>query len=302
VSESGHVALVGATASGKSALAMAIARRAPGFEIVSVDSMQVYRGMDIGTDKPTERERAEVRHHLVDVAEPWQDYTVARYQRDCRAALADIEARGKRALLVGGTGLYLAAVIDDLDIPGRYPDARAALDVEPDTEALHARLQTVDPAAAARMEPTNRRRILRALEVTIGSGRPFSSYGPGLESYPESRVRLHGVALEPEVLAARIERRYRDQLARGFVDEVARLRAAPRGMSRTARQALGYKEVLAHLAGEMGLEEAVAVAVARTRRFARRQRAWFGRDPRIEWHRAGTEPNEVLDELLAAVT
>lgn len=278
-----HAALVGATATGKSALALSLARHDPSWEIVSVDSMQVYRGMDIGTAKPTAAERAEVPHHLLDLLDPWEDGTVAWFQRAARAAIADIEGRGRRALLVGGTGLYLHAVVDDLEIPGRHPDVRAALEADPDTPALYARLRQLDPLAASRMEPGNRRRIVRALEVTVGSGRPFSSYGPGLDARPPTPFRLVGLAVEPEVLAARIEARYAEQLAAGFVDEVRRLRDHPEGISRTAAQALGYKELLGHLAGERSLDEAIDLAVRRTRQFARRQRAWFRRDDRITW-------------------
>lgn len=292
------LALVGTTASGKSDLALALARRDPSIELVSVDSMQVYRGMDIGTAKPTPAEQAEVRHHLIDLADPWDDFSVTRFQQAFRAAVADIDARGRRPVLVGGTGLYLRAAIDDLTIPGRFPDVRDELEAEPDTEALHARLQGLDPAAAAKMEPTNRRRIVRALEVTLGSGAPFSSYGPGLDAYPPSRFRLVGVELPPEVVADRIADRYRAQLAAGFVDEVRRLAAEPRGLSRTARQALGYRELLAHVEEGVPLDEAVDLAVRRTRQFARRQRAWFRRDPRVEWLR-GSDPAVVVESLLA---
>src|SRR5690606_18424169 len=142
-------------------------RRDRTLEIVSVDSMQVYRGMDIGTAKPTPAERAEVPHHLIDLVDPWEDFTVARFTRAAREVLARIEARGHRALLVGGTGLYLRAVVDDLDVPGRFPVVRAELEAEPDTPALHRRLAELDPVAAGRMEPTNRRRVVRALEVTL---------------------------------------------------------------------------------------------------------------------------------------
>jgi tRNA dimethylallyltransferase len=239
--------------------------------------------MDIGTAKPTLRERAEVPHHLIDLLDPWEDGTVAWFQREARAVLRDVEARGRRALLVGGTALYVQAVVDGLEIPGRYPQARAEVESEPDTAALHRRLAALDPTAAARMDPANRRRVVRALEVTLGSGRPFSSYGPGLATYPETPFRLVGLARTPADLAARIARRYEEQLAAGLLDEVARLRAHPQGLSRTARQALGYKELLDHLGGDRPLDDAVALAVVRTRRFARRQRAWFRRDPRIAW-------------------
>ncbi len=288
-----HAALVGATASGKSALALALARARPEWELVSVDSMQVYRGMDIGTAKPTPAERAEVPHHLLDLLDPSEESTVAWYQRQAEGVLQEIEGRGHRALLVGGTALYLQAVVDRLDIPGRFPDARAEVEADPDTEALHRRLALLDPVAAGRMEPTNRRRVVRALEVTLGSGRPFSSYGPGLGAHVETPFVLVGLARTVEDLAARIEGRYRDQVAAGFLDEVRRLRDHPGGLSRTAAQALGYKELLAHLEGDLGLEEALDLAVRRTRRFARRQRAWFRRDPRLAWLSA--EPDEPGD-------
>jgi tRNA dimethylallyltransferase len=293
-----HVALVGTTAVGKSALALAVARRVPGIEIVSVDSMQVYRGMDVGTAKPTAAERAEVPHHLIDVADPWEDFTLARFARAAREAVAGIEARGHRALLVGGTGLYLRSVVDELDVPGRYPEARAALEGDPDTVALHRRLTELDPVAAGRMEPTNRRRVVRALEVTLGSGRPFSSFGPGLDVYPPSRFHLVGIGLPHEVVADRIGARYHRQMAEGFLDEVRRLLADERGLSRTARQALGYRELIAHLEGETTLDEALELAVRRTRRFARRQRSWFRRDPRLRWLEAEDDPGTLLPALL----
>jgi tRNA dimethylallyltransferase len=250
---------------------------------VSIDSMQVYRWMDIGTDKPSAAQRAEVPHHLIDIADPAEDFSVARFQAAFRVALDDIDGRGHRALLVGGTGLYLRAVIDDLTLPGQHPDVRAEIETEADTAALHRRLAELDPVAASRMEPSNRRRVVRALEVTVGSDRPFSSYGPGLEAYPATPFRLIGIARPVEAVAARIEARYHRQMEDGFLDEVGALRVRPEGLSRTARQALGYKELLDHLDGEVALEGAIDLAVRRTRRFARRQRAWFRRDPRICW-------------------
>ena len=293
-----HAALVGATASGKSAVALAVARADPSWELVTVDSMQVYRGMDIGTAKPTPAERAEVPHHLLDVADPWEDHDVARYQADARAVLADIEARGRRALLVGGTALYLRAVVDDLTLPGQYPEVRAELDADPDTPALHARLAELDPVAAGRMEPANRRRVVRALEVTIGSGRPFSSFGPGLEAHPPSRFRLAGVWLPRPVVAARIAARLAEMVDAGLVEEVRALLSLPHELSRTARQALGYREVLAHVEHGVPLDDALDEAVRRTRAFARRQRMWFRRDPRITWFGAADNPVGVLPALL----
>ncbi len=295
-----HAALVGTTASGKSALALALARRDPSIELVSADSMQVYRRMDIGTAKPTAAERVEVPHHLLDLAEPWEDFAVADFQAAFRTALAGIEARGHRALLVGGTGLYVRAAVDDLEIPGRYPRARADVEDEPDTVSLHGRLRELDPVAAGRMEPTNRRRVVRALEVTLGSGRPFSSYGPGLDAYPPVPFRLVGVGLEMDAVDARIEERYARQMHDGFLDEARALLADERGVSRTARQALGYAELFDHLAGRVTLEEALETAIRRTRRFARRQRSWFARDPRIIWLR-GAGPEELEVPLAVAL-
>ena len=286
--------LVGPTASGKSALALEVARRLGDVELVSADSMQVYRGMDVGTAKPTPAEQAEIPHHLLDLADPGEDFSVARFQAAAAEAIAGVEARGHRALVVGGTGLYVQAVVDGLALPGEWPELKAELEAQPAGE-LHARLVEVDPLAASRIEPGNMRRLVRALEVTLGSGRPFSSFGPGLGAYPPTGFRLAGVWLPRPVLAERIVARYREQVAAGFLDEVRRLRD---GMSKTARQALGYKELRDHLAGACTLDEAVERAVARTREFARRQRAWFRRDPRITWLGAVRNPVDLLPALL----
>ena len=298
----GHAVLVGATASGKSALALELARRDSSWELVTVDSMQVYRGMDIGTAKPTPAERAEVPHHLLDLLHPWEEGTVAWFQREAQAAVAAIEGRGHRALLVGGTALYVQAVVDDLDIPGRFAEVRATLEDDPDTGALHQRLAGVDSVAAARIEPGNRRRILRALEVTLGSGRPFSSFGPGLDRFPTTPFTMLGLSRGRDDLHARIAVRYEQQMADGFLEEVIRLRAEPRGFSRTAGQALGYKELGGHLDGSCSLDGALEVAVRRTRRFARRQWAWFRRDPRITWVEVPVgDDNLLVDTAAAAV-
>jgi tRNA dimethylallyltransferase len=297
-----HLALVGPTASGKSTLALEAARRLGDVELVSVDSMQVYRDMDIGTAKPTPAERSAVPCHLLDLADPSEDFSVARYQTAAAAAITEIEQRGKRALLVGGTGLYLQAVVDQLSLPGQWPAVRAELEEEATTPggvgALHRRLAVADPPAAARIEPANRRRIVRALEVTLGSGRPFSSFGPGLGAYPPTRFRLAGVWLPRQVVGRRIAERYHAQLAAGFLDEVRALTQRPGGLSRTARQALGYRELLDHLEGKATLDDAVDLAVRRTREFARRQRAWFRRDPRIVWVATVANPLATLDALL----
>ena len=320
-----RLVLVGPTASGKSALAMAIARRLQrsartrprdagdrtarnndggGVEIVSVDSMQVYRGMDIGTAKPTTAERAEVPHHLIDLVEPTEDFSVARFQRAVGDALETIEGTGGRAILVGGTGLYVRAIVDDLDIPGQWPDVRAILDDELDTPTLWAQLLDLDPEAAGRMEPTNRRRVVRALEVTMGSGRRFSSFGPGLDAYDDTpRFFQVGLSVDREALATRVASRFHQMLAAGLVDEVRRLvHVHGQRLSRTACQALGYRELLHHLEGAISLDEAVAEAIRRTRRFAVRQERWFRRDPRIQWIDApavdGSNIDAVADRVL----
>jgi tRNA dimethylallyltransferase len=297
------VALVGVTASGKSAAAFALARRRGDTELVSVDSMCVYRGMDIGTSKPDASARAAVPHHLLDLVDPDQDFAVTDFQLAARRVLGDIEGRGRHAVLVGGTGLYLRAVVDHLEIPGRYPDVAGALEAELDDGRaqpadLYARLQTLDPVAAARMEPGNRRRIVRALEVTLGAGRPFSDFGPGLEAYPADGITQIGIRLDPDDVDRRIEARFAAMVAAGLLEEVRALVARPGGMSRTARQALGYKELLAHVEDGVPLEACLAEAVRRTRQFARRQAAWFRRDPRITWARDGREAEELVERAL----
>ena len=260
---------------------MEVARRLGDVELVSVDSMQVYRGMDVGTAKPTAAERAEVRHHLLDLVDHTEEFTVADFRAAHDRALAEIDGRGARALLVGGTGLYHRAVVDDLDLPGRFPEVRAELEADPGTAGLHRRLAALDPLAASRIEPDNRRRVVRALEVTLGAGRPFSSFGPGLDAYPPSEVAQIGIRRPRAVLAESIERRVRAMLDAGLLDEVRDLAAV--GFSRSAAQALGYKELLAHLDGRVDLDRAIEEVVVRTRRFATRQERWFRRDPRVRW-------------------
>jgi len=297
--------ILGPTASGKSSLAIAIAgrlaeRESLAVELVSVDSMQVYRGMDIGTATPTAAEQAAVPHHLIDLVDASEPFTVGEFQRCARAVMADIRARGNVPVLVGGTGLYLRSVIDDLELPGQFSEVAAELNAEPHTETLHARLEALDPTAAAKMEPNNRRRVLRALEVTVGSGRPFSSFGPGMAHYGPTPFVQYALRWPREVVNERIAQRYRDQLDLGFLDEVARL--AEIGPSRTAAQALGYRELLRYHDGECSLEAAIDEAVARTCRFARRQERWFRRDPRLQWVDMPTSAEQVIsmwDDVLA---
>jgi tRNA dimethylallyltransferase len=298
------VALVGVTASGKSEAALELARRRGDCEIVSVDSMCVYRGMDIGTSKPGPEARAAVPHHLLDLVDPEEDFTVTQFQSAARDALAGIAQRGRHALLVGGTGLYLRAVVDDLSIPGRYPDVAATLEAELDegraeTADLHARLAALDPVGAARMEPTNRRRVVRALEVTIGAERPFSDFGPGLDAYPATGIAQVGLALPPEDVDRRIADRFAAMIEAGLVDEVRMLAGRPAGLSRTARQALGYREILAHLEDGVPLPACLEEAVRRTRQFARRQASWFRRDPRVSWAGSAEEAQSLLEGALS---
>ena len=265
-----------------------------------MDAMAVYRGMDVGTATPTAAELADVVCGGIDLVAPGEDFSVGAYQAAVRPVLAEADRRGVAVVAAGGTGLYVRAVVDDLSIPGRYPNVMAELEAEPDTTALYQRLRRSDPIAAERTGPQNRRRIVRALEVTLGSGQPFSSYGPGLENYGTSRFCQVGLRLPRPLLDARIAERYRSQLDAGFLEEVRRLRdgdaAAP--LSRTARHALGYRELLEHLEGRCSLPEALEESVRRTRRFARRQERWFRRDPRIRWLDVREDPIEVLPALL----
>jgi tRNA dimethylallyltransferase len=277
-------------------------------ELVSLDSMQVYRGLDVGTAKPTSAERAAIPHHVIDVADPTEDWSVARHQAAARAAVADIATRGKRALLVGGTGLYVQAVVDDLRFPQEDPDLRAELEVwtaEPGgVAAAYDELRRHDPAAAAKIDPHNARRIVRALEVIRLTGQPFSSFGPGVDHFGPTAfpVRMIGIWLPRQVLNTRIEARFAAMRDAGLVDEVRHLlRGVP--LSRTAAQAIGYKEVIAALSGdEISLDDAIDTAIRRTRSFARRQRMWFRRDPRTTWLGTPENPCDVLAALLATWT
>jgi tRNA dimethylallyltransferase len=261
--------------------------------------------MDIGTSKPTRAEQAEVPHHLLNLVEPDEEFTVTQFQAAARAALPGIAQRGNHALLVGGTGLYLRAVVDDLQFPGRFPEVKAALEAELDegraeVPGLYVRLVALDPVAAGRMEPTNRRRVVRALEVTVGSGRPFSTFGPGLEAYPPTPVTMIGLTRPIEEIDGRIAFRFARWIETGLLQEVEALAARPGGISRTARQALGYRELLAHVEEGAPLAACVEEAVRRTRTFARRQASWFRRDPRIVWTDPEVGSAFLLDRALGA--
>lgn len=294
------LALVGPTAVGKTEAAVDLAVRLEA-EIVVIDSMTVYRGMDIGTAKPSPRDRALVPHHLVDVADPTEPFSVATFQRTALDAGEAIRARGGQALLVGGSGLYYRAVVDRLEFPGTDPLVRGPLESEAAAVGpalLHARLAAFDPAAAAKMESSNARRVIRALEVAGLTGKTFSSFAESWDRYPEGRVRAAGVMVQPKVLRARIESRVDRQLQEGLIEEVRALLDRGFGSFVTASQAIGYVEVAEHLAGRVSLEEARARIVRRTRALARRQLAWFRRDPRIRWFDAGEAgAASIVDEL-----
>ena len=270
---------------------MKVARSFPRVELLSIDSMQVYRGMNVGTAKPSTEEQSEVAHHLIDLVAPTESFTLVDFQNAYATALSEITKRDGIPVLVGGTGLYLRAVLDGLSPPPRFEDLANELERESNTEALHERLVGLDPTAAGRMENSNRRRIIRALEVTIGTGRPFSSFGPGLNHYPEVPYRVVGIEIERAELDERITNRYEQQIEEGFLAEVEALSHLQ--LSRTASQALGYRELLLHVRGELSLSEALELAVQRTKRFARRQQRWFRRDPRVEWVTRAELPNVI---------
>lgn len=296
------LALVGPTAAGKTGAGIEVAELL-GAEIVSVDSMLVYRGMDIGTAKPTAAQRARVPHHLLDVAEPSEPFSVARYQELAREAIAGIRGRGRRVLLVGGSALYERAVVDELGFPGTDAGTRRGLEAEAavvGAAGLHERLAASDPAAAAKIEPGNVRRTVRALEVAQLSGQPFSSFAGGWETYEAHRVRAAGISMPGPVLRARIEARVAEMLERGWLDEVCGLVERGFGSWLTSAQAIGYAELARHLAGELTLDAAVAGTVKRTRALARRQLAFFRRDPRIRWFEAGEAGAEPLVEDVVA--
>ncbi len=283
------MAVVGPTAVGKSDLGVALAI-ALGGEVVNADSMQLYRGMDVGTAKLSEAEQRGVAHHVLDVWDVTAEANVADYQRMARAAFAATRTRGAVPVLVGGSGLYVRAALDRLEFPGTDPSVRARLEAELAADGpgvLHRRLAGVDPAAAEAILPSNGRRLVRALEVVELTGRPFTASMPAHE-YEVPAVQV-GLTVPRPVLDERIARRVEAMWERGLVAEVRRLAETGLREGRTARRALGYAQVLRHLAGEWTEEQARDETVRATRRFARRQESWFRRDPRVVWLDAGRE-------------
>ena len=297
------VAIVGPTASGKSSVAMAVAQGESSSQskihIVAVDAMQVYRDMNIGTAKPNAQDQSLVPHHCIDLVDSHERFTVAEYKKKATSELDTIARNGDRAILVAGTGLYLTAVIDDLVLPGEFPEVRMTLEQETNTSILYARLGEMDPVAASRIEQSNRRRIVRALEVCVGSGKPFSSFGPGTGAYPENGIIQIGLRWNRERLAERIAERVYTMMKEGFLAEVTALRNSKNGLSKTAAQALGYRELLVYLEGKMSLDQAVNETIIHTRQFAVRQERWFRRDPRIKWVSISQDPVSEIVPLVA---
>lgn len=278
------VAVVGATASGKTGLSLDLAERLGG-EVVNTDAMQVYRGMDVGTAKLPVAERRGIPHHLLDLYEVTAPATVALFQGWAREAIAEIRGRDATPVLVGGSALYTRAILDRFDFPGTDDSLRRELEVELErigSHALHERLAGVDPEAAAQILPDNGRRVVRALEVVALTGRPFSASLPRLEYVDPLTVQI-GVDIDRPTLDARIARRVEEMFASGFVEEVEALLVRGLADARTASRAIGYREVMGFLAGDRSLAEAVEQTTVATRRFARRQDSWFRKDPRIVW-------------------
>lgn len=271
--------LTGATASGKTEVGVLLAERL-GAEILSLDSMAVYRGMDIGTAKPDEEIRRRVPHHLLDLVDPWEEYSLARYLKDAAAAIEQVRRKGKPVLFVGGTPLYLKAVLRGIfGGPPANPELRHRLQDEAARHPpgfLHTRLAAVDPQAAAKLHPHDQRRIIRALEVYQATGQPISRLQAQFDRpRPEAMGRVFQLHLPRELLHARIERRTDAMFAQGFVDEVRRLLDHPKGLGPTASRALGYQEVIAFLRGQGSLAETIAQVKLRTRQFTKRQMTWF---------------------------
>ena len=295
-------AILGPTASGKSALALAVAETlaasGAAIEIVAVDAFTVYRGMDVGTAKPDAQTRARFPHHLLDVIDPAEELTVVRFRELARRAIADVHGRGATALLVGGSGLYWRAVVDDLAFPPTDPAVRRAVEERHggDAASLHTELVARDPAAAEHIGVHNARRLVRALEVIDLTGRRFSTWDDAWRSYASIYRDLDVAFLDPATpdLRAAIDRRAQEMVRNGLLDEVATLQAAPR--SRTAAAAIGYAEAEAVLEGRMPLEDLPRAISDRTWRYARRQRSWFRADPRCE----AVPPADVLSRWAAA--
>lgn len=288
------IVIVGPTAAGKTALSVEIAQRLDG-EIVNADAMAVYRGMDIGTAKPDRDVLDSVQHHLIDVWPIEHSVSVAEVQQLARDAIDDIASRGRTPIVVGGSGLYVSAIMDDLRFPGTDDELRARLQAECDelgAEAMHARLGELDPAAADAILPTNARRIVRALEVIELTGEPFAATLP--DPVPVYEATYVGLRIERDILDERIAQRVRAMWTNGLLEEVRNLPGLAKAP--TASRALGYSQALAYLAGECTQEAAIADTIAATKKFARRQQRWWAPDERVQWVEA-ISPTLVEDAM-----
>jgi tRNA dimethylallyltransferase len=294
------LAVVGATAAGKTGLSLDLAERLDG-EIVNTDAMAVYRGMDIGTATPPPGERRGVPHHLLDLLDVTEPLTVAEFQGLAREVIAEVRGRRRTPILVGGSALYTRAVVDRFEFPGTDPAVRAGLEAELEAVGpaeLHRRLAASDPESAAQILPENGRRIVRALEVVTITGAPFRASLPEPVYLDPATVQI-GVDIDRPTLDARIEQRVRQMFDDGLVDEVRRLLAVGLAEGRTARSAIGYREVTSYLEGRMSLDQAIEATAAATRRFSRRQDGWFRKDPRVVW--VPWDAPDRVERALAAV-
>lgn len=279
------IVICGATATGKSDLAVTLAQEIDA-EIINADSMQLYKGMDIGTAKITMEERKGIAHHLMDLLDVTQDANVAWYQENARAAISEIHARGKNVIIVGGTGLYIKAILDELNFPDTDPVVRAALELEFATQGigpLFERLEKLDPAAALAIDKANSRRVIRALEVIKITGKPFTANLPREESSRYPHAQQFGLVMDRDLLSERISNRVDRMWEKGLVAEVEKLMVAGITQGVTAQRALGYAQVIAQIEGKVTEEEAQEETKRATRQYARRQETWFSRDERITW-------------------
>jgi tRNA dimethylallyltransferase len=294
------IIICGPTATGKSDLALEVAEKFDG-EIINADSMQLYKGMDIGTAKLTEVERRGIQHHLLDILSVRQDASVAAYQELARSAIDEIQKRKKAAIVVGGTGLYIKSIVDEMNFPETDPELRAKLESEAEllgTAELYSRLRLLDPEAAAAIEPANTRRIIRALEVIEVTGKPYSANLPSDTSlrFPDA---LHiGLAMERTSLAPRIEARVHRMFDQGLINEVERLIVQGLLEGTTAQRAIGYAQVISLINGQISKDQAIEETIVATRQYVRRQETWFKRDQRIQWIGEGEPRLPFIEERI----
>ena len=296
------IVICGATATGKSDLAISLAQHL-GAEIINADSMQIYKGMDIGTAKLPVSERAGIPHHMLDVLDVTQDSTVAWYQEQARSAVTEIHNRGKDVIVVGGTGLYIKAILDDLNFPDTDPQVRDKITEQADqlgNEIMHGKLAKLDPAAALAIPKENIRRVIRALEVIELTGKPFTANLPRQESSKYPKAKQFGLVLDRNNLDEKIDQRVEDMWAKGFAREVSLLMTQGLEQATTAKKALGYSQIMSYLNGECDEDFAKQETKRVTRAYARRQETWFSRDDRIKWL-APDSMQVRLEKLLASI-